>query len=71
MDRDAPAAMKSLLTELSVTCPSCWEQHPVLIDLTDEQRTLIEDCQVCCNPMQISYQLDDDEVRGIDATPLY
>lgn len=59
--------MKSLLAELSVTCPSCWERHPVVIDLTDEQRTLIEDCQVCCNPMQISYQLDGNDVTDIGA----
>ena len=62
--------MKTLLSEQTVTCPSCWQQHPVVIDLTDEQRTLIEDCRVCCNPMQITYQLDGDDVCSVDAEPL-
>ena len=61
--------MKSLLIEQRVTCPSCWEQHPVVIDLTDEQRTLIEDCQVCCNPMKISFEVDGDDVVSVDAEP--
>lgn len=51
--------MSDLLVEQAVTCPSCWEQHSVTIDLTaTEEPHFIEDCRVCCNPMRISFLID-------------
>ena len=53
--------MSNLLVENSVTCPSCWEQHTVTIDLTAvDDRQFIEDCHVCCNPMRICFEIGDD-----------
>ncbi|MBT8131242.1 MAG: CPXCG motif-containing cysteine-rich protein [Gammaproteobacteria bacterium] len=52
--------MSDLLVESDVTCPSCWEQHTVTIDLTESDRHFIEDCHVCCNPMRIDFEIDAD-----------
>lgn len=62
--------MNELLTERQVTCPSCWETHTVLIDLTDTQKSLIEDCTVCCNPMQISFDICGGDVQNLHVETL-
>ncbi|HLA96262.1 MAG TPA: CPXCG motif-containing cysteine-rich protein [Pyrinomonadaceae bacterium] len=40
------------------TCPYCWEDISFVIDLSVEQQTYIEDCEVCCRPIQITYSTD-------------
>ncbi|MEH6445177.1 MAG: CPXCG motif-containing cysteine-rich protein [Oceanospirillaceae bacterium] len=42
--------MNSLL-EQSISCPYCGESIAVLIDTTDVDQQYIEDCQVCCRPI--------------------
>jgi len=39
------------LTETSITCPYCGEPLDVLIDPADVGQQYIEDCQVCCKPI--------------------
>jgi hypothetical protein len=39
-------------------CPYCGEVLGTKIDLTDRSRTYIEDCQVCCQPMQLRVSVD-------------
>ena len=39
------------LTKRSVGCPYCGESISVLIDPTDLEQQYIEDCQVCCKPI--------------------
>ncbi|MDT0556219.1 CPXCG motif-containing cysteine-rich protein [Patiriisocius hiemis] len=34
-------------------CPYCWEQISMLFDLSISHQTYIEDCEVCCNPIEI------------------
>lgn len=41
-----------------IQCPACWEAQSVNVDLTAGARTYIEDCQVCCHPMEITLALD-------------
>ncbi len=42
------------MTEQAFQCPYCWETISVLVDTSVRQQTYVEDCQVCCNPMEIS-----------------
>ena len=37
-------------------CPHCWEQVSVLVDVSQFAQTYIEDCEVCCNPIQFNIQ---------------
>lgn len=61
--------MSDLLVERHVVCPFCWQSIPLLFDLSAAGQTLIEDCQVCCNPMQISYRAAGGEVTDIEVEP--
>ena len=35
-------------------CPYCWQTISMIIDASIHQQSYIEDCEVCCNPIQIS-----------------
>lgn len=39
------------LTEKAIDCPYCGETINVLIDSSDIDQQYIEDCQVCCKPI--------------------
>lgn len=43
-------------------CPHCWEEISMLLDLSQISVTYIEDCEVCCNPMQIRYTAEHQEL---------
>jgi transcription elongation factor Elf1 len=45
------------LIEQSLQCPYCGEMISVLLDLSAGDQTIIEDCQVCCQPIRLSYGL--------------
>jgi hypothetical protein len=52
-------------------CPCCCETIGTTIDLTDGSRVWIEDCQVCCQPMQITIEVDErGELRDVTAERL-
>lgn len=48
-----------MLEEHFFTCPYCWEQISVLLDLSVPGQSYVEDCEVCCNPISIAYESDD------------
>ncbi|MBD0832829.1 CPXCG motif-containing cysteine-rich protein [Aestuariibaculum sediminum] len=35
------------------TCPYCWERISMLLDNSVNSQQYIEDCEVCCQPIQI------------------
>ncbi|HEY5702155.1 MAG: CPXCG motif-containing cysteine-rich protein [Gammaproteobacteria bacterium] len=39
------------LDEYAIQCPYCGEPLSLLIDRSDESRSYVEDCQVCCQPI--------------------
>lgn len=42
-------------------CPYCWEQISIVINLLEPGQEIVEDCQVCCSPIQITYTLVENE----------
>jgi hypothetical protein len=42
------------LTEKAISCPYCGEIIRVLIEPSDMDQQYIEDCQVCCRPINFS-----------------
>lgn len=36
-------------------CPYCWEQISMFLEPLEEPQHYIEDCEVCCRPIQIDY----------------
>jgi transcription elongation factor Elf1 len=52
------------LLERSISCPYCGESIEVLIDASEPQQSYIEDCQVCCRPINfnVNVSLEGDAV---------
>jgi len=48
-------------------CPYCWEQISMLIDVSQSQQTYIEDCEICCNPIQISLVIESHQIVNFQA----
>ena len=49
------------------TCPHCGERISMLLDLSASSQRYIEDCEVCCNPIEIRYQVEDGMVISFEA----
>jgi transcription elongation factor Elf1 len=52
------------------TCPYCWQRISFVLDLSAGEQTYIEDCEVCCQPIQITYSAEDGEVSDFNAEAL-
>ncbi|MEM9665640.1 MAG: CPXCG motif-containing cysteine-rich protein [Bacteroidota bacterium] len=53
------------------TCPYCWETISMLLDVTVMGRQVyVEDCEVCCNPIQLAYASDGAALTAFEAEPL-
>ena len=52
------------------SCPYCGEQISMVLDLSVRRQTYIEDCEVCCKPIQVRYSAKDEELTSFDAQPL-
>ena len=48
-------------------CPHCWEEISILVDVSIVHQSFIEDCEVCCNPIQFSVTVEDAEIKGFQA----
>lgn len=45
-------------TEQTIQCPYCGETVGILIDRSVPQQHYIEDCQVCCRPINFRVTVD-------------
>jgi Cysteine-rich CPXCG len=52
----APAERLSPEEFVPVQCPYCGERLETRIDLTSEELAYIEDCQVCCRPIEFGIE---------------
>ncbi|WP_222981630.1 CPXCG motif-containing cysteine-rich protein [Flagellimonas meishanensis] len=51
-------------------CPYCWEQISFLLDTSVPHQTYIEDCEVCCNPIEVSVVFENEGLMGFTAAQL-
>ncbi|MBT8297387.1 MAG: CPXCG motif-containing cysteine-rich protein [Maribacter sp.] len=51
-------------------CPYCWEEISMLIDTSISKQTYIEDCEVCCNPIEVSPQFRNNQLLAFEANGL-
>jgi DNA-directed RNA polymerase subunit RPC12/RpoP len=61
----------NLLKEAEIECPYCGERITLLVDCSVGSQEYIEDCQVCCRPINLYLTVDEDgppqvEVRRED-----
>jgi hypothetical protein len=41
--------------EYFFSCPYCWEEISMVLDLSVRSQTYVEDCEVCCHPIEVHY----------------
>ena len=61
-----PALATGFTTEfVSILCPYCWERYETQVDLSAGSFTYVEDCQVCCQPIELSCEVEEGELLGV------
>jgi len=58
------------MKEYFFQCPYCWEQISMLIDVSQTHQNYIEDCEICCNPIQINVHTEQQEIVSFQANNL-
>ncbi|MEP3998949.1 MAG: CPXCG motif-containing cysteine-rich protein [Ekhidna sp.] len=48
-------------------CPYCWEEVSMLLDPSVTQQTYVEDCEVCCNPIELTPRFEGSELVSFEA----
>ncbi|EMY80354.1 CPXCG motif-containing cysteine-rich protein [Psychroflexus gondwanensis] len=48
-------------------CPYCWEDISMLLDPSVRQQTYVEDCEVCCNPIEVTTRFEAEELQEFRA----
>lgn len=54
-----------LSTTQNIHCPYCGEIIEVLLDCSVAHQDYIEDCQVCCHPIEFTVIVDSDGVPRV------
>ena len=44
---------------VAINCPWCGERLDVRVDVTAGEREYVDDCEVCCRPMELGVELDE------------
>ena len=50
--------MNELLINQAYACPYCGELIDTLIDISQGNHQTIEDCSVCCRPIELNIEVD-------------
>lgn len=53
---------------VSLTCPYCGEPIELIVDETAGPASYVEDCPVCCSPMQVQVEVDDGRITATART---
>ncbi len=48
-------------------CPWCGERISMVLDLSAGEQCYLEDCEVCCRPIEISFQVRAGDLAGFEA----
>lgn len=51
-------------------CPYCGEEISMVLDLSVPRQTYVEDCEVCCNPIEIRYEVEEENLSNFSARKL-
>jgi len=53
--------------EFFFQCPYCWEEISMIFDKSLNEDSYIEDCEVCCNPIEVKYHSDGNNITNFSA----
>jgi transcription elongation factor Elf1 len=51
-------------------CPYCGQEISMVFDLSVDRQTYVEDCEICCRPIEISYLAEEGEIISFEAHQL-
>lgn len=51
-------------------CPYCWEEVSVLVDTSIRSQSYVEDCEICCNPMEFHVVCEPDQLISFEVNEL-
>jgi hypothetical protein len=57
----------NLLQESVISCPYCGETITLLVDASVEEQQYIEDCEVCCRPIQLKVSVREEGDHQVEA----
>ena len=57
---DSPAVGTGSTEFTTIECPYCWQHYETQVDLTAGSASYVEDCQVCCQPIELAVVVDDE-----------
>ena len=43
-------------------CPFCWEEVSILLDTSVKNSVFVEDCEVCCNPLEFTVEFENNQL---------
>ena len=52
--------MTMLIEETQVFCPYCGERFDTAVDCSAGSQVFVEDCPVCCQPIDFQLRVDDE-----------
>lgn len=53
-------------------CPFCFERISMILDVSiSDHQSYVEDCEVCCNPIKVSYYCENEKIKGFSAEKAY
>lgn len=55
------------LENKTIDCPYCGESNLILVDTTAGDQVYVEDCEVCCQPILINVNVNNDELVSLYA----
>jgi len=58
--------MTSYQIESEAQCPWCLESISLLVDPSVDSQNYIEDCSVCCRPIQVRVSCEEGELISIE-----
>jgi hypothetical protein len=56
------------LEDRSIDCPYCGESIDILLDPSYSKQRYVEDCRVCCRPINIDFSVEPDGAVLLSAT---
>jgi hypothetical protein len=71
LDDEFPLGDGSAEREATVTCPYCGEPVEISLDPgSGSDQQYVEDCEICCQPWQVSVSYDADGSADVSVTAL-
>lgn len=56
-----------MIETIVIDCPYCGERFTTLADISGGSQSYVEDCAVCCRPIEIALHVDEGgELAGVD-----